>query len=219
MVSAGNKKILGNNTFDIHQLNKQNRILYATFGYHNGEPLCSIMARKVKEIQDNEDGFGLWGTAIFSEYIDKVRKFCEAISYRGKDVYVFLEFTDSTAQEGEKWETDLPNYPVCTKIGDAGDNHYRNQNSCPVWTIEELAKNKDHHFTSFQDGNHIIYTLNLEKALSDGKLPIIVRGNPGQNTAFVVQKYYFFMNKFSRNALLSCYEGNLYNSDKKGLRN
>lgn len=210
------EKILGNNTFDVNQLNEQDHILYGTFGYHDNEPPCSIMARKVKELQDNAGGFGLWGTTIHSKHIGKVRKFCEDISQRGKEVYVFLKFTGSTAQKNENRETDPQNCPAYTKIENAGDNHCCNQNRCPIWTIEELAKDKDHYFTSFQDGDHnIIYTLNLEEALTSDKMPVPVRGKDNQNAAFVVEKYYFYVSKFIRKTLLQCYEGKLYSSDEK----
>lgn len=211
-------KILGNDTFDVNQLNEQDHILYGTFGYHSEEPPCSIMTRKVKEIQNNKDGFGLWGTTIHSNYIGKVREFCEKISKIGKDIYMFLKFTDSTAQKGKNRETDSQDCPAYTKIENAGDNHCCNQNRCPIWTIEKLSKDKDHYFTNFQDSDHnIIYTLNLEEALASGKMPVLVRGNKNknQNAAFVVQKYYFYVSKFIRNELLSCYEGTLYNSDEK----
>lgn len=89
---------LKDRTISAAQLNQQNRILYATFGFHNGERFDSIIERKLQEI--DTEGFGLWGTGNISEEgIKNIRDYCRAIEDHGQPVYLFLKYTGSKAQE------------------------------------------------------------------------------------------------------------------------
>ena len=84
------KEWLVEKIFDINQLEKLNKILYGTFGYHDSEPPHSIMSRKIREVEINT--YGLWGSTISEKGFDRVIQFCNEIE---GDVYLFLKFTNS----------------------------------------------------------------------------------------------------------------------------
>lgn len=173
------KQELENKIFSDYDLEQQKKILFGTFGYHDGEPPHSIIRRKIREVCENQ--FGLWGTAIGIESIEHVRQFCEQID---GNVYVFLKFTNSTKQG----RSDNPDKEI--------------------WSIERIMEDGNY-YSAYIDENENRCELNFDKT------HIIVKGSKRQNTAFMVEDYFFYENRFCRKELLSCYEGTLYNGNEK----
>lgn len=84
--------------WNTEELAKHDRILYATFGFHDGEPPHRIIARKLEELKNNKE-FTLWGANINN--FEKIKTFCKEIAKSGEnennesgdDVYLILLFT------------------------------------------------------------------------------------------------------------------------------
>lgn len=77
-----------------------------------------------------------------------------------------------------------------------------------IWSVKKVMESRDY-YSAYEDENGNKCDLNPKKT------HIIVKGNERQNVAFVVRKYYFYKNEFSRKGLLSCYKGTLYNGRER----
>lgn len=170
---SGQKDLL----MSIDELDKHDKILFSTFGFHDSEPPHSIVSRKLGEIKEN--GFALWGVKADKNRFSDIEKLCSEIEESSqKDVYLLLSFTQSLNQlKCEKKEVCgiLDETKECRKCSDKD-----------FWK-KELLKNE----------NLFKYcTLNGEKFVLLAH-NILVRGSDKQNKALVIEKIYLLEDKLN----------------------
>lgn len=96
------EKILSERVLCTEVLKESNGLLYGTFGYHDCEPPHSIIERKSKEPISSTERFGLWGTCITEEGVNRIKLFCEELEKQENDIYLFLKFTENLSQARSK---------------------------------------------------------------------------------------------------------------------
>lgn len=174
-------------TMTVEELKKYDRILYSTFGFHDGEPPHSIISRKLKELKKNH--FALWGVAGNIPH-EEMMNFCnDTANSPQKDVLMLLKFTDSLKELKKK----CLRYSVidvcketngCTKCDDIES-----------WGEEQLLEN-----------SHIFKTCIMEgKPLDLIGNNIFVKGGDKQNKAFVIKEIYQFEGLVSYTGVKNCY--------------
>lgn len=148
--------------FDFQKLEKQNKILYGTFGYHDGEPPHSIIYRKTKELQH---GFSLWGTTINEEAFQNVKKFCNNIV---GDVYLFLKFTTSSSQKKEDSDKGREIWSIKDIISDGNYySYYIDENGKNVYLNPKktniVVKGSDQQKVAFFVEDYFLYSDNFKR--------------------------------------------------------